>query len=108
MLFVSLQEVNALAVVNLHTKTIDKIVGLGFKDVSGVMRDYSDKDGGIHMKKFPVKMMFQPDTIATFEVKGKTYIASANEGDSQDYDGYSEGNPCGKINIGSQRISQCI
>ncbi|MBC6474769.1 MAG: hypothetical protein GDA48_19820 [Hormoscilla sp. GM102CHS1] len=34
--------------------------------------------------------MYQPDSISSYEVNGKTYIVTANEGDSRDYDGFSE------------------
>ena len=34
--------------------------------------------------------MFQPDSIAAFEIDGETYIITANEGDARDYDTYSE------------------
>jgi len=31
-----------------------------------------------------------PDSISSYKHKGRTYIVTANEGDSRDYDGYSE------------------
>ena len=31
-----------------------------------------------------------PDAISSYMFQGKTYIVTANEGDSRDYDGYSE------------------
>ena len=34
--------------------------------------------------------MYMPDSIATFQVGGQTYLAIANEGDSRDYKGWSE------------------
>lgn len=34
--------------------------------------------------------MYQPDTIDVFEQNGTRYILAANEGDSRDYDGFSE------------------
>ena len=95
--FVSLQEVNAIAKINLETKIIETIHGLGFKDVSTIAHDYSDKDDGINWNKFPVKMMYQPDTISTISINDTNYIISANEGDSQDYKGYSEETRVGKV-----------
>jgi hypothetical protein len=34
--------------------------------------------------------MYQPDGIAAFVVDGQTYLATANEGDSRDYSGFSD------------------
>jgi len=42
------------------------------------------------MKNYPVKSLYQPDAIAAWTQDGVTYIATANEGDSMDYDGASE------------------
>ncbi|MGK7902185.1 MAG: choice-of-anchor I family protein [Hormoscilla sp.] len=52
--------------------------------------DPSDRDGEINIQNWPVLGMYQPDAIASYEVNGKTYIVTANEGDSRDYDGFSE------------------
>lgn len=52
--------------------------------------DASDRDGGIHFANWPVFGQFMPDAIGTYEVDGATYLVTANEGDSIDYDGYSE------------------
>ena len=90
--YVGLQEANALAVVDIANRTITGLVALGFKDhnAPGNGLDASDKDGAIHIQNWPVWGMYMPDAIAAFEVAGKTYLISANEGDSRDYDGYSE------------------
>ncbi|MEZ4951779.1 MAG: hypothetical protein R2784_20665 [Saprospiraceae bacterium] len=52
--------------------------------------DASDRDGKIIITSHPTLGMFLPDAIASYDVDGKTYIVTANEGDSRDYDGYSE------------------
>ena len=52
--------------------------------------DVSDEDGVINLQNQPIFGMFQPDAIASFSANGQTYIISANEGDSRDYDGFSE------------------
>ncbi|MGB1027719.1 MAG: choice-of-anchor I family protein, partial [Rhodospirillaceae bacterium] len=77
-------------VVDLAKAEITDIWGLGWKDHSQVAMDASNKDGGINMKTWPVFGMYQPDSIAAFEVGGRTFIATANEGDARDYDGWSE------------------
>lgn len=52
--------------------------------------DASDKDDEINIAAVPTFGMYQPDAIASYTVNDKTYIVTANEGDSRDYDGYSE------------------
>jgi hypothetical protein len=34
--------------------------------------------------------MYQPDAITSYKFRGRTFIVTANEGDSRDYDGFSE------------------
>lgn len=88
--YVTLQESNALAKLDLINKQLVSVSGFGFKNVSRTAHDMSNKDGGINMKRWPVMMMFQPDAIASYEVAGQTFLVTANEGDAKDYEGYSE------------------
>jgi hypothetical protein len=88
--FVALQEANSIAVIDIETAKVTKVFALGYKDWSKHAIDVSDRDGGINLKTWPAKSLYQPDTIATFEHEGQTYIVTANEGDSRDYPGYSE------------------
>jgi len=90
--YVALQENNALAVIDLATRKIDKLVALGFKDHS-IARNSLDvsNQNGVDIQTYPgVLGMYQPDTIASYGWKGATYIVTANEGDARDYAGYSE------------------
>ena len=52
--------------------------------------DASDKDKRINIRPWPVFGMYEPDAIDTYRVGGRTYFVTANEGDSRDYDSYSE------------------
>lgn len=90
--WVSLQENNGIAKVNLVSKTIEAIFPLGFKDYNNPENtiDASDKDSVEELKNWPVYGMFQPDGITYVNIDGSEYIISANEGDSRDYDGFSE------------------
>ena len=90
--YVGLQEANALAVVDIASREITGLVALGFKDhnAPGNGLDASDKDGAINIQNWPVLGMYMPDSIAAYTANGETFIISANEGDSRDYDGYSE------------------
>lgn len=89
--WVSLQENNALAEIDIATAAVLRILPLGFKDHSLARNgmDASNRDGEIDIRPRPVRGMYQPDAIAVFEAGGRTYIATANEGDSRDYDGFS-------------------
>jgi hypothetical protein len=90
--WVSLQENNALALVDLEALAIVDILPLGVKDhaLPGNELDPSNRDGGVRLASWPVVGMYMPDTIAAYEVGGRTYVVTANEGDSRDYDGFSE------------------
>jgi hypothetical protein len=89
---VTLQENNAMGIIDLNLMTIVDVVGLGFKDYSlpGNGIDASNQDGGIYIQNWPVKGMYMPDAVASFTVNGETYFVSANEGDARAYDGYDE------------------
>jgi DNA-binding beta-propeller fold protein YncE len=90
--YVALQEANAMAVLNVSTKTITEIRSLGFKDYRTVALDASDRDGGIDITTATVPLfgMYQPDAIASYATGGQQFVVSANEGDSREWDGYSE------------------
>src|SRR5690606_4108966 len=90
--YVSLQESNAIAVLDLKTKQITDVHDLGVIDHSlpGYALDASDKDGVASLKNWPVLGMFMPDGMSMYTVDGKSYILTANEGDAKDYDGFSE------------------
>lgn len=88
--YVSLQEANAVAVVDIAAATVTAVKGLGFKDWSASKLDASDKDRTIMIKPWPVWGMYQPDAIAVAEIDGETVLVTANEGDSRDWSGYSE------------------
>ena len=90
--WVSLQENNALAIVDLEAGVVTELVSLGFKDFSreGNGLDASDRDGQINITTWPVKGMYQPDGLAAYQAHGQTYILSANEGDSRRYADFRE------------------
>ena len=90
--FVTLQENNAVAEVNLVTKSITRIMGLGYKDHSvtangmDTSRDDAATNGGINIVGRPVKGMYMPDAVGTFTGSdGSSYFVTANEGDAREY-----------------------
>ncbi|MGB3138745.1 MAG: choice-of-anchor I family protein [Nodosilinea sp.] len=82
--WVTLQENNAVAVVDIASGSVDDILPLGFKDYSnGPKLDASDRDSGLNLQNWPVFGLYQPDSIASYEAGGMTYYVTANEGDAR-------------------------
>ncbi len=90
--YVTCQENNAIAVVNIATATITAIRPLGTKDhklgKNGL--DVSDQGTTVEIANWPIKGLYMPDAIASYTVGGQTYYVTANEGDSREYDAYVE------------------
>jgi len=86
--FVSLQEASALAKVDIVDAKLIDVFALGAKDYSkeGNGIDPSDKDNAINITTVPAMGWYMPDSIAAFAIDGKTYVATANEGDARDED----------------------
>ena len=105
--WISLQENNAIATLNINSGKITKISGLGYKSYNSQKNaiDASDKDGGINIKPWPVLGMYQPDSIASYTYNGRHYIVTANEGDARDYDGYSEETRLAKVTLDEKLLN---
>jgi hypothetical protein len=100
--YVALQENNAIATVDIANARVTSIRPLGWKDhnLAGMGMDVSDEDAGtntnsgtalVKIQQVPVRGLYLPDAIASYTVGGKTYILSANEGDSRaDWPGFNE------------------
>lgn len=85
--WVAMQENNALAVIDLTDNSIDTILGLSYKDHSlpGNELDVSNRDDAIIVENWPVRGLFMPDTIDSYEFNGVNYVLTANEGDGREY-----------------------
>ena len=93
--YVSLQEANAIATVDIEAGSVTAINGLGFKDYStgdnriDLQRPDTDKTGWsdeaniIHYDN--VYGVYMPDAVATVTAGGKTYLLTANEGDAREW-----------------------
>ncbi len=89
--WVTLQENNAVATLDIVAGTFTEILPLGFKDHSLANNgfgssnalDASDQDGTNQIVNWPVKGMYQPDNIAAYKYRGDDYIVMANEGDAR-------------------------
>ena len=96
--YVTLQENNAVAQVDLITKRIAKISALGFKDygtqnkiaasdryAGPTATEYNNPTAPAALKHYTnLYGVYMPDGIASFSVGGKTYFITANEGDDRD------------------------
>ena len=82
---VTLQEANSVAILDIRRATITDIVPLGTKDhsLAGNGLDVSDKDETINIDTWPVRGLYMPDAIASYQVRNKTYYITANEGDDR-------------------------
>lgn len=85
--WVTCQEANLLAVVELDSARVKELLPLGFKDHArlGNGLDPSDRDGQVAISSWSVLGMYQPDAIAAYTAGGETYLVTANEGDARDY-----------------------
>ncbi len=91
--WVTMQENNAIAEVDLKNKQIKAVYPLGVKDFSLAENtlDVSDKDGKIQLRTWKhVKGFYQPDAITNVEINGETFLITANEGDARDYNAFSD------------------
>ncbi|QDT01162.1 hypothetical protein HG15A2_45040 [Adhaeretor mobilis] len=114
--WVTLQENNAIAEVDLLLARVTNIHALGKKDFRHVPGahslavgtpsattvsysnvgysttglDASDQDDHLQAQLWPVKASFEPDAIAHFSEDGIDYLVTANEGDPRDYINYRE------------------
>ncbi|MCB4235699.1 choice-of-anchor I family protein [Kaistella anthropi] len=90
--FVTIQENNAIAEINLNSKTIAALWALGKKDMSlpGNGFDASDNNNEILIANWPVKTFYIPDAVATYNVGGTNYLVTANEGDEKEFSNLNE------------------
>ncbi|MFJ4036533.1 choice-of-anchor I family protein [Microbacterium sp. NPDC090007] len=90
--YVTLQEANAVATVDLTKAEVSGILPLGYKDygVAGNGLDTSDKDGTADIRTVAgLKGLYMPDGIASYAAsvggKASTYLVTANEGDGREW-----------------------
>ncbi|WP_068402067.1 choice-of-anchor I family protein [Kribbia dieselivorans] len=99
--YATLQENNAIAVIDIQSARVTTLIPLGLKDhsLAGTGLDASDRDGKINIATWPVKGIYMPDGIASFTSRGGEYLITANEGDAREYDGFEE-----EVRIGNKSV----
>ncbi|QIE60823.1 T9SS type A sorting domain-containing protein [Rasiella rasia] len=90
--YVTLQENNAYAIVDIANLEITQIIPFGLKDHSLAKNslDTSDETDFIFDAAWPVKGVYMPDAVSFYSVNGIDYIVTANEGDAREYNGFEE------------------
>ena len=88
--WVALQENNALAIIDIESASVTAFKGLGLKSwnaASGNELDASNKDAGTGEFASYEQLvgLYMPDTLASVDIDGTTFILSANEGDGREY-----------------------
>ncbi|RSK34469.1 choice-of-anchor I family protein [Hymenobacter metallilatus] len=90
--YITLQENNAIATLDLTTRQVTALRPVGFQDhsLAGFALDASDQTPDVLLANWPIKGMRLPDALATFEVAGQRYLLTANEGDAREYSALTE------------------
>ncbi len=85
--YVTLQENNSIATIDVATKSILEISGLGYKKHSEAGKGLDAiADGKATVATQTVQGMYQPDAIASLKgADGTNYVVTANEGDARSY-----------------------
>ncbi|OUQ55929.1 hypothetical protein B5E58_11510 [Tyzzerella sp. An114] len=106
--YVTLQEANAVSVIDINANAVTGIHSLGFEDYSKVSVDIDKKDEKYNPKTYEsLRGIRMADAISVYTVNGTDYIITANEGDSREWGNYinekevnfkdGETSPTGKI-----------
>ncbi|MGH2664307.1 choice-of-anchor I family protein [Flavobacterium sp.] len=106
--WVTIQENNAIAEINLASNTYADIWPLGTKDVNlpGNGMDISDNNNQTLIANWPIKAYYIPDGVANYNVAGTTYLVTANEGDEKEYTGLNERTTIGAISLDATNFPQ--
>lgn len=85
--YVTLQENNAFAVVDIATATVMDLISFGAVDhlMPGNEIDASNDDDAINIVNQPVSGFRMPDSIASIEIDGTVFLVTANEGDGREF-----------------------
>jgi DNA-binding beta-propeller fold protein YncE len=85
--YVSLQEANAMGVLDINSGSFTSVIGLGVKDFSQPGNRIDPLNNSTNSLISPnVKGLYMPDGVAAYEANGQTYVLMANEGDFREDD----------------------
>jgi DNA-binding beta-propeller fold protein YncE len=108
--WVSLQENNAVAIVDLEKSSIKKVKSLDKIEWNGTRVDISDDGIANPINTAPnnIFALYMPDTMVSYNVNGTNYFISANEGDDRDYDAYVDLEKANKLTLSDQLESAIL
>lgn len=87
--YVSLQEANAVAVLDLNSLNFKDVYSVGFEDYSFTPVDIDKKDEHYNPETYEsLRGIRMPDGISLADINGEQYIITANEGDSREWTDY--------------------
>ena len=89
MAYVTLQEANAVAALDLNDRSFTGIFSAGFEDYSEVNVDLVEDGKYLPDNYINAKGIRMPDGISSCVIDGKTYLLTANEGDSREWGDYA-------------------
>ncbi len=104
--WVTLQENNSIAHLDLVNKIVTNITPMGMKNHQTAQNgfDASDNNGVVLMTNWPVRSFYMPDALAQFTVGTTTYLVTANEGDEREYTALNERTTVGAVNLDPTRF----
>ncbi|KAH3841724.1 mesenchyme-specific cell surface glycoprotein-like [Dreissena polymorpha] len=84
--WVTLQENNAIASVDIRNGTVTSVIPLPRKNWQNIGVDVSDRDGGVHRRTYPgLQSLRQPGAIAEFEIGSTKFLVTADAGGIKQY-----------------------
>ena len=87
--YITLQEANAIAVIDLDSLKVAGIYSAGYEDYSTTAVDIDKKDEAYNSAVYEsLRGIRMPDGVALYSVDGVDYIVTANEGDSREWGDY--------------------
>lgn len=96
--YVAMQENNAIAEIDLTTKKVLSVKGLGLKDFSKAENALDLKrDDLILQETAPFYGVYMPDGLASHTIGGQTYLFTANEGDATEWPGRTNASEIGDV-----------
>jgi hypothetical protein len=104
--WVTLQENNSIAHLDLVNKIVTNITPMGMKNHQTAQNgfDASDNNGVVLMTNWPVRSFYMPDAIGNFTVGNTTYLVTANEGDEREYAVLNERTTVGAVSLDATRF----
>ncbi|RTR25956.1 LPXTG cell wall anchor domain-containing protein [Robertmurraya yapensis] len=84
--YVTLQENNAIATIDITAGKVLSVKSLGYKDhsMSGNELD-AIKNGEIGFERLPILGAYMPDAVASVNIGGVEYLVTGNEGDATEW-----------------------